>query len=117
MIGTPFDWDWFLVHRKEMHMAETLGERLKRLRESKNKTQAQIATLLRLNRKAISSYEHNEREPSLDTLVLLARYFHVTTDYLLGVGRSRSINAAGLTEKEYLLIKELVSVMSEKNKL
>ena len=59
-------------------MTESFGERLKRLRESKNKTQEQIAMLLHLNRKAI---------------------------------------AAGLTEKEYLLIKELVSVMSEKNKL
>ena len=98
-------------------MTESFGERLKRLRESKNKTQEQIALLLHLNRKAISSYEHNEREPSLETTVLLARYFHVSTDYLLGVGRSRSINAAGLTEKEYLLIKELVSVMSDKNKL
>ncbi len=97
-------------------MTESLGERIKRLRKSKNKTQEQVATMLHLNRKAISSYEHNEREPSLETIVLLARYFHVTTDFLLGVGRSRSINASGLTEKEYLLIKELVSVMSDKNK-
>jgi len=97
-------------------MAETLGERIKRLRKSKGKTQEQVAAALLLNRRAVSSYEKNEREPNLETIVLLARYFHVTTDYLLGVGRNRSINANGLTEKEYLLVKELVSIIADKNK-
>ena len=97
-------------------MAETLGERIKRLRKSKGKTQEQVATALLLNRRAISSYEKNEREPSIETIVLLARYFHVTTDYLLGIGRNRAINASGLTEKEYLLMRELVSIMTDKNK-
>lgn len=97
-------------------MAETLGDRIKRLRKSKDRTQEQVAAALLLNRRAISSYEKNEREPSLETIVLLARYFHVTTDYLLGVGRNRSINANGLTEKEYLLVKELVSIIADKNK-
>ena len=105
-----------MVHRKELHMAETLGERIKRLRKSKSKTQEQVAAALLLNRRAISSYEKNEREPSLETIVLLSRYFHVTTDYLLGTGRSRTINASGLTEKEYLLMKELVSIIADKNK-
>lgn len=97
-------------------MAETLGDRIKRLRKNKDRTQEQVAAALLLNRRAISSYEKNEREPSLETIVLLARYFHVTTDYLLGVGRSRTINASGLTEKEYLLMKELVSIIADKNK-
>lgn len=97
-------------------MAETLGERIKRLRKSKGKTQEQVATALLLNRRAISSYEKNEREPSIETIVYLARYFHVSTDYLLGIGRNRTINASGLTEKEYLLMKELVSIMTDKNK-
>lgn len=97
-------------------MAETLGDRIKRLRKNKDRTQEQVATALLLNRRAVSSYEKNEREPSLETIVLLARYFHVTTDYLLGVGRNRTINASGLTEKEYLLMKELVSIIADKNK-
>lgn len=97
-----------------MHMKETLGERIKRLRENENKTQQQIADLLHLNRKAIGRYEHNEREPSLDTIVVLAKCFHVTTDYLLGASRSRMIGTSGLTEKEYLLIKELVSVLADR---
>ena len=116
MINTPFDRDCFVVHRKDLHMTETLGERIKRLREGKNRTQEQVAAVLHLTRKAIGTYERNEREPNLDTIILLARYFHVTTDYLLGVGRNRTINANGLTEKEYLLMKELVSIIADKNK-
>ena len=97
-------------------MTETLGERIKRLREGKNRTQEQVAAVLHLTRKVIGTYERNEREPNLETIILLARYFHVTTDYLLGVGRNRTINANGLTEKEYLLMKELVSIIADKNK-
>jgi transcriptional regulator with XRE-family HTH domain len=97
-------------------MTETLGGRIKRLRKNKDKTQEQVAAALLLNRRAIGSYERNEREPSLDTIVLLARYFHVSTDYLLGVARNRTINASGLTEKEYLVMKELVSIIADKNK-
>ncbi len=97
-------------------MKESIGNRIKRLRENKNKTQEQLAALLHLNRKAISSYEHDERQPSLDSLVLLAKYFQVSTDYLLGIGRGRIIHTSGLTEKEYLLIKELVSVLTEKKR-
>lgn len=115
-ISKPCDRDCFVVHRKELHMTETLGGRIKRLRKSKDKTQEQVASALLLNRRAIGSYERNEREPNLETIVLLARYFHVTTDYLLGVGKIRTINANGLTEKEYLLIKEIVSVMIDKNR-
>ena len=96
-------------------MIETFGERIKRLRESRRQTQEQIAVYLHLTRNVIGSYERNEREPSLKTIVLLAKHFHVTTDYLLGVGRSRNINVSGLNEREYLLVKELVSLISEKN--
>lgn len=97
-------------------MDESLGIRIKRLRENKGKTQAQLAAYLHLNRKAIGSYEHDEREPSLDSIILLAKYFQVSTDYLLGMGKYRVIHANGLTEREYLLIKELVAIIAENHK-
>ena len=74
-----------------MHMAEYLGDKLKKLRESAGLQQAQVAKLLGLERTTVYHYEFGDRQPSLQTLVRYAEIFHVTTDYLLGYPSQRSI--------------------------
>ncbi len=63
-----------------------INEKLKTLRQSKNLTQNEAAKLLEIS---LSSYQKYEREknsitPSLEALIKLANFYHVTTDYLLG---------------------------------
>lgn len=60
------------------------GERLKQMRKLKNKTQDQVAVDLSLTRAQYSHFENNRNEPDQKTLVKLADYYGVTTDYLLG---------------------------------
>ena len=96
-------------------MISTLSTRLKELRQSKNLRQEQVATLIGVNKSAISSYENNTRQPSYDILVRLATLYRVSTDYLLGQTNIRSLDLTGLTEEEAVLISELVSTMSQKN--
>jgi transcriptional regulator with XRE-family HTH domain len=63
-----------------------LAERLKSLREAKNLTQKDLAQVLGLNSKStITNYEQNDREPDYETLIKIAKYFGVSTDYLLGM--------------------------------
>lgn len=57
---------------------------------------------------AVSSYESGSRYPSFETLIKLARIFHVSTDYLLGLTEKRSIDVTGLTDEEIELISQLV---------
>lgn len=104
-----------VVHRKEMHMKETFGDRIKRLREDKKFKQEQVALALRVNRKAISHYENNLREPSFEILIKMAELYRVSTDYLLGMDNTCIINASGLSEKEFSLLSELVADIIEKN--
>ena len=106
-----------MVHRKEMHMTESFGERIKRLRIRKNLNQNQVAIALQVTGKAISNYENNLRQPSLETLVRMANLYRVSIDYLLGQDHSESINTEGLTEKEVTLFKELISEVAEKNRI
>lgn len=61
-----------------------LGDRLKQLRSSENKTQQQIADYLGITRAAYSHFENNRNDPDKNTLVKLATLYNVTTDYLLG---------------------------------
>ena len=61
---------------------ETFGKRLKELRTQKHKTQ--MAELLECTDRHYQRMEYGYvNVPSL-TLLALADYFHVTTDYLLG---------------------------------
>ena len=57
---------------------------LKSLRTSHNLTQDELAKKLKISRSTIGMYEKGAREPDFETLELIADYFNVDTDYLLG---------------------------------
>ena len=94
-----------------------LGTRLKELREKKNLMQEQVAIILRTTKSAISMYENGTRQPSLDVLIAFARFYKVSTDYLLGVNETRSLDITGLTEHDVEVVTEIVSTLMQKNKL
>ena len=63
---------------------EVFTERLKELRKEKGLTLDQLEIATGLSRSAISDYENGKRTPSASVIITLARFFEVTTDYLLG---------------------------------
>ncbi len=84
--------------------------RLKLLREEKGLYQKDIAKLLNVSIPAINQYESEKRDMSTNTVLLLAEYFKVSTDYLLGKTDVRNVEQEfkfayhkemeGLTEEE-----------------
>lgn len=62
-----------------------LKDNLKALRESKGLTKRQVAQGVGINERAYIAYEYGERDVSTDTLCKLAKFYSVTTDYLLGL--------------------------------
>ena len=91
-----------------------MGEKLKSLRIEKNLTQKQVADRIGLAISAVSSYESGTRYPSYDVLVKLARIFHVSTDYLLGITNTRNIDVTGLSDNEIELVSQLVDMLRNK---
>lgn len=85
-----------------------MGEKLRSLRIEKNLTQKQVADRIGLAISAVSSYESCSRYPTYDTLIKLARMFHVSTDYLLGIADKRNIDVTGLDDEDVGLISQLV---------
>lgn len=61
-----------------------LGSRLRLLRELKNYTQKHAAETLGIDNVYLSRYESGTRRPDYETLVKLADFYEVRTDYLLG---------------------------------
>lgn len=60
------------------------GNRLRGLRKYKNLKQKDVAEHFGMAVRTYQNYEGGQREPNFSTLVALADYFDVTTDYLLG---------------------------------
>ncbi len=57
-------------------------QRIKRLRQEKNWTQAELAEHLGIRQKQISAYERRTTTPSTEVLIKLAEVFDVSLDYL-----------------------------------
>ena len=98
-----------------MHMIETFGKRLKRLREGEKLSQTQLASLIGVDQSTLCSYEGDRRQPPIATLVTLAKWFGVTTDYLLGVEMERALDLSQLSPMEIEIIRSLVRALSEGN--
>lgn len=60
-------------------------ERLKELRIERNFTQTELAKILNVSQRSVSSWETGFRQPDYETLELIARFFDVSADYLLGL--------------------------------
>lgn len=60
---------------------DLIGEKFKRLRESSNLSQAQIAAYINVDQSLISRYEKNERQLSVDLLEKLSNLFGCSIEY------------------------------------
>lgn len=86
-----------------------LSIRLRQLRKSAGVNQAEIAGLLNISREAYSMYETGRRQPSNEMLRILADYYHVSVDYILGRTDVPEL-ARHLGERERFLLEAFRSV-------
>lgn len=75
-------------NQKKPEMAK-FGQRLKELRKSRKKKQSEIAELLKCTTSHYQKMEYGEINVPSISLMILADYFDVTTDYLLGRSEER----------------------------
>lgn len=61
------------------------NERLRALREDKDLTQTTLAKNVNVDQRSISFYEKGKFEPKIETIKAIAKFFNVSTDYLLGL--------------------------------
>jgi len=76
-----------------------LGEIIKELLEQQNITQKQLAENLDISPSALGNYIQCRREPDYSTLIHIADFFHVTTDFLLN-----HMTTSNLSHDEELLL-------------
>lgn len=59
--------------------------RIRALREDRDKTQREIAELLKIGQKTYSDYELGKTRIPVDSLIVLAKLYNVSMDYICGV--------------------------------
>ena len=61
-----------------------------------------------ITRSSVNAWELDISVPSTQYIVELAALFNVSTDYLLGVDRTASLDLSGLTEEDIRLVYQIV---------
>lgn len=64
---------------------KTINIKIKASRLKLKITQAELALKISIPQSTISKWENGKREPSINQLITLAKFFKCTTDYLLGL--------------------------------
>ena len=61
------------------------AERIRALREDSDKTQAEIAALLKVGQRTYCDYELGKTRIPVDSLIVLAKLYNVSMDYICGL--------------------------------
>ena len=90
------------------------GTVLKALRKSHNLTQEEFGSKVGLSKAVVSKYENGIGYPTFDMLILIADYFCVTTDYLLGVEKIKTLDVSNLSENQIDILLRVIREFNEK---
>lgn len=91
------------------------GAVLKHLRKSHNLTQKELGSHIGLSKAVISKYENSLGYPTFDVLIQIADYFGVTTDYLLGTSKGKTIDVSSLNETQIETIQRIIAEFNKDN--
>ena len=78
------------------------------MRKDHDLSQKQLADHLHVTHSQISRIESGEtKNPNISIVIDAARFFHVSTDYLLGLTDKRNVDVTGLDDESVELISQL----------
>ena len=66
------------------------NERIRELREDNDFTQQNIADLLHIGQRTYSDYESGKTRIPVDSLIILAKFYDVSIDYISGVSNIKN---------------------------
>ncbi len=66
------------------------NERIREIREDHSLTQQKIANLLHIGQRTYADYESGKTRIPVDSLLLLARFYNVSMDYITGASNIKS---------------------------
>ena len=92
------------------------GTVLRNLRISKALTQQELGSKVGLSKAVVSKYENGLGFPTFDVLIKIAKYFGVTTDFLLGVEKGKTLDVSGLSDSQIRAVSIIIDEFTNDNK-
>lgn len=92
------------------------GSTLKTLRKRHNLTQQELGLRIGLSKAVVSKYENEMGYPTFDVLIKIADYFGVSTDYLLGVSKEKTIDVSELSESQLDTVYRIIEEFNKANR-
>ena len=91
-----------------------LGQRINELRIACGWSQVEMAKRLNISKQTVSNWENENIQPSIEMLVRVARLFHVSTDYLLGLDGVPRLSVEGLSPEMVAHLSQLIQDLRAK---
>ena len=91
-----------------------LGQRINELRIAMGWSQVHLAEKLNISKQTVSNWEIDNIQPSIEMLVRIAKLFHVSTDYLLGLSNAPTLNVEGLPNSFVAHITQIIEDYKQK---
>ena len=85
-----------------------LADKIKLMRSQKGLTQTQLGKHMGLTRASVNGWEMGVAIPSAQFIAELARVFGVSSDFLLGIDGSKTLNVDGLTDQEIAALVHII---------
>lgn len=86
-----------------------LSDRIRELREKNEMTQSDLARYMNITRAGVNAWEMGISVPATEKIVELAKLFHTSADYLLGIASSETVNLENYEIKEKEIIYHLLN--------
>jgi len=92
-----------------------LGDRIKKLRQQRGWSQAQLSKKLNVHQKQISGYERGVHSPSIELLVRMAELFNVSLDYIAFDNREEK-NIIPIADRELMQAVQQIDRLSAEDR-
>lgn len=86
-----------------------ISEKIRKLRKDFNISQVTLAKELGVTKQCISNWENDNILPSIEMLIKIAKYFNVSTDYLLDISPDNYIDVTGLNSIQIAHLKLIIN--------
>ncbi len=88
---------------------------IKILRKNMGLSQASLAKRLGVTRASVNAWEMEISLPTAPYLIEMARLFHTSTDFILGLESEEQITLRGMNEEEKRLVYNLVEYINKRH--
>lgn len=91
-------------------------ERIKELRVSRGMTQSNLAKIMAVTRSSVNAWEMGISVPTAAKLVELSLYFHVSTDYILGLDKREAVTLDDLKKEQKDIVYALLEYFQKEKR-